>query len=75
MRYDVADAYIANTNANHRYVGFVEVPAVQLCDTREGLTVNAPDRNPQSRYGVAAAGRGACKLQILVNDTVSAPTR
>lgn len=75
MRYDVANTYVADTNANDRYVGIEEVPGAALCDTTEGIGVNAPGRRPQSRYGPSAAGRGTCKRQILVNDAVQPAAR
>jgi hypothetical protein len=46
-----------------------------LCESRIGTGVNDPGRSRGPRYGDAAAGRGECKKQILVNDYGPAPTR
>ncbi len=67
MRYDIAGAYVARQNSNVRYrIG--EKPGLGLCSEHRGSGVNENGRSPQSRYGDAAAGRGDCKSQILVND-------
>lgn len=75
MRYDVADTYVSRAGVNDRYAGFTEKPGARLCDTTQGIDVNADGRNPQSRYGPAASGRGSCKMQILVNDHANPPVR
>jgi hypothetical protein len=75
MRYDIADSYISQVNANDRYVGVRELAGARTCDTTEGITVNQPGRSPQSRYGPAAAGRGNCLHQLLVNDRINPATR
>lgn len=75
MRYDIADSYISKANASDRYVGIREIPGARACDTTEGISVNQPGRTPQSRYGLAAAGRGKCANQLLVNDRVNPAAR
>jgi hypothetical protein len=75
-RYDVAEAYVSEVNPSDRYlVRPAEIPGAHLCDTREGVAVNADGRTPQPRYSWAASNRGGCKRQIVVNDGASAPGR
>ncbi|MGC9973216.1 MAG: hypothetical protein ABSE56_21785 [Bryobacteraceae bacterium] len=77
MRYDDARGYYSQANpATVRYCFKPKEPAgTSLCTSTVGTGVNAPGRTPQPRYGNAAAGRGNCRGQILVNDNVPAPRR
>ena len=76
MRYDTADAYVMKTFVGFRYTFYPdEVPGAGLCDSAAGTNVNASSRQPQSRYGDAAAERGDCKHQIVVNDAVTPKKR
>ena len=76
MRYDTSWAYISDADPNMRYfVKDTEKRGATLCDSPAGTGVNALGRNPQSRYGGAAPGRGDCMHQICVNDAVSPPLR
>ncbi len=74
MRYDIAETYASQKDSSIRYFVRENVPR-SICNTKDGTGVNAPGRLPQSRYGPAAAGRGDCVHQILVNDGVDAPSR
>ncbi|MGJ5820289.1 hypothetical protein [Paludibaculum fermentans] len=74
MRYDVSGGYIADTDASLRY-RVKEAAGMKLCSSTAGTGVNDANRTPQARYGPAAAGRGTCSSQILVNDAVKAPER
>ncbi|QOY90610.1 zinc metalloprotease [Paludibaculum fermentans] len=74
MRYDVSGGYIADTDPTLRY-RVQEATGMKLCSSGAGTGVNDANRTPQSRYGPAAAGRGTCSSQILVNDAVKAPER
>ena len=74
MRYEVCAAYVPRSAPGIRYRAN-EQWGNNLCLTGQGTDTNAEGRTPQSRYGPAASGRGACALQILVNDAVSAPRR
>lgn len=75
MRYDNAQAYASSVVLRNRYASFTEVVGVLLCNTSAGTGVNEEGRLPQSRYGPASPGRGACMNQILVNDKVNPPRR
>lgn len=75
MRYDCAQAYGLRTATATTVIGFDEPSGFSLCPAPKGVGVNGADRNPQSRYGDAASGRGACREQILVNDAVEPPKR
>ncbi len=78
MRYDLARASVSIANpTSYRYV-FGDTKDMQgtgLDDTAQGTDFNKLEREPQSRYGMAARGRGNCKGQILVNDMVPPPAR
>jgi hypothetical protein len=74
MRYDDCAAYAPRLSPGIRYRAN-EQWGNELCSSEQGTGTNAVGRSPQSRYGPAAAGRGVCKLQILVNDAVRAPRR
>ena len=67
MRYSAAHVYM---NRASKYVLFREDEEVGLsiCDDGQGTGVNEPGREPEPRYGDAAAGRGNCEKQICVND-------
>ena len=75
MRYDDARAYFSKTDGHTIYVVDSEPAGWGLCSQSEGTGINDASRLPQARYGDAAAGRGNCRGQILVNDGVSAPRR
>jgi hypothetical protein len=75
MRYDIADSNVSIANPTHRYVGIKEIQGAGLDNTPEGSDVNLLARLPQSRYGSAAQGRGACQAQILVSDAIKPPAR
>ncbi len=47
-----------------------ERAGMKLCTSPTGTGVNAPGRKPQPRYGDAAAGRGACRDWLCVNDAI-----
>ena len=67
MRYETADAYVSAKNAAVRYfTAGGEVPGLELCATKEGTGVNAPDHMPESRYGPATFGN--CQGQLRAND-------
>lgn len=74
MRYDDSRGYAADSDPSLRY-RVTEATGFQLCSGTAGTGVNDPGHTPQSRYGPAASGRGACSSQILVNDAVAAPER
>ncbi len=74
MRYDIAETYASQKDSSIRYFVRENVPR-SICNTKDGTGVNAPGRLTQSRYGPAAAGRGDCVHQILVNDGVDVPSR
>lgn len=65
MRYDTSWAYVSETDPTVRW-RVQEQVNFDLCDSKKGAGVNAPDRSPRSRYGDATVGR--CKSQICVND-------
>jgi hypothetical protein len=46
-----------------------------LCERGEGTGVNAPGRNPQSRYSDAITSRGACRWWVCINDAIPAGAR
>ncbi len=74
MRYDVANTYKDDHQANVRYTRYqAEVTGTKLCSSAKGTGVNEAGRGPQSRFH--DAGVGDCRHQILVNDGVKAPTR
>ncbi len=75
MRYDDARGYFSEADAHTIYLVDAEPAGYSLCTQGLGTGVNAPDRQPQSRYGPSAQGRGNCRGQVLVNDNVQAPTR
>ena len=76
MRYDDAHGYKPEAGpANARYYPPSESAGFGLCSSGAGTGINNPDRDPQSRYGDAASGRGNCLGQILVNDAAAAPRR
>jgi hypothetical protein len=64
MRYAVSNAY--NDRGDRYYV--TESVGQKLCALPTGTGVNEKDRKPQSRYGDADEGKGACVNQICVND-------
>jgi hypothetical protein len=68
MRYDLANAYVSHRDPTVRYYIYHEQWGNAICDTAVGDGVNAPDHQPQPRYGDAAGGRGACAKQICIND-------
>jgi hypothetical protein len=83
MRYVFAEAYVAKPpvrtlpgESAGPYPVYYLVPqdsnrsGVDICELADGTGVNAPDRKPQSRFGPASAGRGACALQICLNDAM-----
>jgi hypothetical protein len=75
MRYSVAWANIRNSDATgqSRYETYHDGEmeyGLGLCSTKQGTGVNAPNREPQSRYGDAHGGD--CEHQIRVSD---APAR
>lgn len=74
MRYFSSQAYVSSDDTTIRF-RVQEAPGATLCTASNGTGVNDAGRNPQSRYGSAAAGRGNCKAQILVTDTAQAPSR
>ena len=74
MRYDNCTAYVYRALSSVRY-WVSENWGNSLCATELGTGVNKQGRLPQDRYGPAADGRGKCKMQILVNDAVTAPRR
>lgn len=75
MRYDSAQAYVFRLQPNVRFWKFEEPVGHALCRSQAGSGVNQAGRTPQDRYGIAAHGRGDCLHQILVNDSVDAPSR
>ena len=77
MRYDDARGYYSKDSpATVRYCFKPGEPAgTSLCTSAAGTGVNASDHAPQPRYGDAAANRGNCRAQVLVNDNVAAPRR
>jgi hypothetical protein len=86
MRYSIAVAYPSSTIPNLRYLTGGEPSGVVLCTSSRGTGVNASPRNPQSRYGTAAATaaeggpdikdkRGDCLHQVRVNDLGTEPKR
>lgn len=70
MRYNLADAYLrTNLSGSCLLTSGPEEPVAQgLCTSPAGTGVNKDGRSPQSRYGNADAGRGACAHKICVND-------
>ncbi len=74
MRYFNAAAYRGNPDVTRRY-RIREEHGSGLCASAVGTGVNDAAREPQSRYGNAASGRGDCEHQILVNDAVEPPSR
>lgn len=64
MRYAVSNAY----NDRGARIFVTESQGQKLCALPTGTGVNEKDRKPQSRYGDADKGRGACTNQICVND-------
>jgi hypothetical protein len=74
MKYDDCSAYTPRLTPSIRYRA-EEQWGNNLCVSEQGTGTNQAGRTPQSRYGPAASGRGACALQILVNDAVRAPRR
>jgi hypothetical protein len=77
MRYDDAWGYtpIAGPANARIYILGGESAGYGLCTQGQGTGVNEPGRDPQPRYGDAASGRGNCRGQILVNDSVPTPRR
>jgi hypothetical protein len=69
MRYAFAKVYPAD-GAGFFYWHDDEPIGLELCDAPAGTGVNAPGREPQPRYFDAAPGRGACRRQICVNDSL-----
>jgi hypothetical protein len=74
MRYDVANAYIADSNPLLRYV-VSERPGSTVCSTSDGDGVNHAEWQPQSRYGAAADKRGNCVHQVVISDYYDPPER
>ena len=83
MRYIFAEVYVAKPpirtppgESAGPYTTYYLVPqdtnpsGLEICELPDGTGINAPDRKPQSRFGPAQAGRGACALQICVNDAM-----
>jgi hypothetical protein len=75
MRYDDAVAHISHSNPTVLYYHPGEYAGFSICTSPAGTGINAPDWQPEPRYGDAAPGRGNCIKQILVNDGVAAPGR
>ncbi|MGV3622896.1 MAG: hypothetical protein ACO1OB_18905 [Archangium sp.] len=71
MKYARADYATSATEPRTRYMFNDEhLIGLGFCASGMGTGVNAPTRQPQSRYGDARAGLGDCRHQLLVNDTV-----
>ena len=73
MRYSFARMYEAIGQQSTYY--WITNPGseragMKLCGSPAGTGVNAPGREPQPRYGDAAAGRGACRDWLCVNDAI-----
>lgn len=72
MRYYFANAYPVPGRKDTYYlvrpggnkIGF------EVCGSPEGTGANAPSHCPRSRFGDAAAGRGACFKYICPNDAI-----
>lgn len=75
MRYDDATGHLASWNKGVLYYTPGEYAGFSISTSRAGTGINGPDWQPEPRYGDAAAGRGDCAGQILVNDAVAAPKR
>lgn len=70
MRYFFANAYPKNGDGSTYYLSTAGTEPVgsTLCTSPAGTGVNGPGFKPQSRYGNAADGRGACRSWVCVND-------
>jgi hypothetical protein len=75
MRYDDSSGYFSKANPAIIYYTPGEAEGLSICTLAAGTGINAAGRSPQPRYGDAAAGRGDCAKQVLVNDAVPAPRR
>ena len=73
MRYFFANAYQSLANSSNYYLSAAgtENVGTSLCTSAAGTGVNASSHKPQSRYGNAASGRGACTSWVCVNDKYS----
>jgi len=77
MRYDCAETYVYRPKPNYRVIlrKGDEPVGNWICDEPKGTGVNLIGHDPIDRYGAATAKRGNCVQQILVNDSVEAPSR
>lgn len=80
MRYNVADVYPKGPPGEYFWVRWDSVDRLirtKICTTTVGHDVNLPRRKPRSRYEDAdiLSKRGACAMQICVNDGVAIERR
>lgn len=68
MRYDIARFHRRSGSGERFFNRGKEKVGSGFCGSPAGTGVNAPDHSPVPRYQGAAAGRGACRSQICVND-------
>ena len=72
MRYYFARFYEATGRKDTLYVATPgsERIGIDICHAPTGTGINAPGRQPQSRYGNAPPGEGDCFSQICPNDAI-----